>query len=125
MRSSRLPLLPRDRSVRSPLARPDTTATTIASDRSPRVVVRRRAAGGDAAVVASAALLFLLLPVRADAQRGAGEREPRRPKFTVVRDTNSAGAYYYHGLSVLDRDPQQAADAFYWASRLDPEWADP
>ncbi|HWJ20741.1 MAG TPA: tetratricopeptide repeat protein [Gemmatimonadaceae bacterium] len=69
---------------------------------------------------------MLLLPARhADAQQKRAPDEPRRPHFTIVRDTNSAGAYYYHGLSVLERDPQQAADAFYWASRIDPDWADP
>ena len=69
---------------------------------------------------------MLLLPARhAVAQQKRAPDEPRRPHFTIVRDTNSAGAYYYHGLSVLERDPRQAADAFYWASRIDPDWADP
>jgi tetratricopeptide (TPR) repeat protein len=79
-----------------------------------------------ACLLLSLATMLAVVPASARAQRGAGnEPEPRRPRFTVVRDTNSAGAYYYHGLSVIDRNPQEAADAFYWASRLDPEWADP
>lgn len=53
------------------------------------------------------------------------ESVPARPRFTVARDSNSASSYYYHGLSVLGNRPREAADAFYWAMRLDPEWAAP
>ena len=49
---------------------------------------------------------------------------PKRP-FLSDGDTNSAGDYYAFGLSVLDRDPRKASDAFYWASRIDPTWAKP
>lgn len=50
---------------------------------------------------------------------------PKRPKLAADRDTNSAASYFYYGGSVIDRSPDLAADAFYWASRLDPGWADP
>ncbi|MFL5574978.1 MAG: tetratricopeptide repeat protein [Gemmatimonadaceae bacterium] len=53
------------------------------------------------------------------------EPEPKRPRFTIPRDSNSAGAYYYHGLQVLSSKPTEAADAFWWAARLDPQWAEP
>jgi len=78
-------------------------------------------------LLAAAATLLLataLPAARVGAQRKPAA-EPKRPRFTVTRDSNSAGAYYYHGLSVLDRHPQEAADAFYWASRLEPDWAEP
>ncbi|HET7457501.1 MAG TPA: tetratricopeptide repeat protein [Gemmatimonadaceae bacterium] len=83
---------------------------------------RRRSTRAALSLLAAAILLALPSIARGQVRKPA---EPRRPKFQVVRDTNSAGAYYYHGLSVIDRNPQEAADAFYWASRLDPDWADP
>jgi Flp pilus assembly protein TadD len=50
--------------------------------------------------------------------------EPPRPPL-VAADTNSAHAYFAHGERLFRDNPQAAADAFYWASRLDPTWADP
>lgn len=49
---------------------------------------------------------------------------PRRPTLFAQADTNSAGAYYMHGMSSLAERPAEAAAAFYWASRLRPGWAD-
>lgn len=49
---------------------------------------------------------------------------PKRPPLNGA-DTNQAAAYYSYGLSMLQQDPQKAADAFYWASRIDPAWAQP
>ena len=63
-----------------------------------------------------------LVPV-ADAQKKP--KEPKRPRMDAGRDTNSAGAYYWWGLGVMQTNPRAAQDAFYWASRLDPAWADP
>src|SRR5712671_3515209 len=53
------------------------------------------------------------------------KREPKRPKLDAGRDTNSAGAYHQHGMLQLAKRPQLAADAFYWAARLDPSIAEP
>jgi tetratricopeptide repeat protein len=53
------------------------------------------------------------------------EKIPRRPKLDASLDTNSASAYYFFGLQELRARPDRAADAFYWASRLEPGWADP
>ena len=72
---------------------------------------------------ASLAVATLFLATAAEAQKKP--KEPRRPKMEAGRDTNSAGAYYYWGLAQLQRNPREAEDAFYWASRLDPAWADP
>src|SRR5713101_1954999 len=57
--------------------------------------------------------------------QGQKGKTPKRPDLGVGADTNFAPAYYGYGLSVVQRDPQKAAEAFYWAARLDPTWAQP
>jgi tetratricopeptide (TPR) repeat protein len=49
---------------------------------------------------------------------------PKRPKLQATTDTNDAAAYHRLGHQLLDRDPRLAADAFYWAVRLNPNSAD-
>ena len=56
------------------------------------------------------------------AQKG---KVPKRPELEAGADTNSAAAYYSFGMSRVEKDPRGAADAFYWATRLDPTWAQP
>ena len=51
--------------------------------------------------------------------------EPARPRLPADRDSNSAASYFYYGISLLPGRSGKAADAFHWASRLDPTWADP
>ncbi len=63
--------------------------------------------------------LALLLAVPLGAQRA-----PRRPKLDAGMDTNVAPAYYAFGLRHIDKDPERAAAAFYWATRIDPGYAD-
>jgi Tfp pilus assembly protein PilF len=48
------------------------------------------------------------------------EKAPKRPQLPAGRDTNSGFAYYLYGKSELAKNPSRAADAFYWASRLQP-----
>jgi len=60
----------------------------------------------------------------AAAPLGAQDKPPRRPKLAELADTNDAKAYYDRGLELLERDPDQAGNAFYWASRLNPGWAE-
>lgn len=50
---------------------------------------------------------------------------PKRPKLAAEADTNSALAYFNHGMGRMGVDPLGAAAAFYWASRIDPSWALP
>ncbi len=50
---------------------------------------------------------------------------PKRPKLEAGRDSNSATDYFFYGSNALPKFPERAAAAFYWASRLDPSWADP
>ena len=47
------------------------------------------------------------------------------PGDSVAPDTNDARIYYSAGISSLYRNPAQASAALYWASRLDPSWAEP
>ena len=48
-----------------------------------------------------------------------------RPKLRDVTDTNDAHAYFDAGMRAFPGEPNEAADAFYWAARLNPGWADP
>ena len=53
------------------------------------------------------------------------EKIPKRPTLFAGADTNSWNAYFQHGLSNLSRRPGLAADAFYWARRLEPRAPEP
>jgi Flp pilus assembly protein TadD len=65
---------------------------------------------------------FAALPVPLRTQ----QQVPKRPRLEEGADTNSAAAYYDLGLERLRGERESdAADAFYWASRLAPDWADP
>lgn len=57
------------------------------------------------------------------AQSARARAVPARPALAAA-DSNDAAAFYSHGLAMLHRQPAEAADAFYWAARLRPEWAD-
>src|SRR4051812_1229809 len=51
-------------------------------------------------------------------------KELPRPRLPAGSDTNSAAAYYKWGTRIAV--PTDTAEmALYWASRLDPEWAEP
>lgn len=73
-------------------------------------------------LVVAAVLLASAFPP-APAQR-LGPTE-KRPRLAAGADTNDANAYYVYGVSQFEREPQQAAAAFYWAARLNPGWGDP
>ena len=67
-------------------------------------------------------LAFVLaLPVAGAAQQ-AGD-VPARPALPAMSDTNSATVYHQFGVRRLRQDPREAAAAFFWASRLNPEAA--
>lgn len=53
------------------------------------------------------------------------QREISRPRLERGADTNDARAYYDRGVTLFDREPGTAGAAFYWASRLEPGWAEP
>ena len=66
--------------------------------------------------------LLAVLTLSASAQKKV--KEPKRPGIGKGADTNDPNAYYLWGVSQLERYPEDAADAFYWAIRLNPSWAD-
>lgn len=71
-----------------------------------------------------ALLLAILVTIPAGVR--AQEKVPGRPHLAAGADTNSAAAYYAFGVERLRAGRAGvAADAFYWASRLAPDWADP
>jgi tetratricopeptide (TPR) repeat protein len=53
--------------------------------------------------------------------------EPLRPRFVAEFDTNDATAYYQAAVPLVRAGVrlETAEAALYWASRLDPTWADP
>lgn len=67
-----------------------------------------------------AALLLATVQVAALGAQGAPEKAPKRPALPAERDSNNSADYYFYGLSVLTQQPEKAAAAFYWSSRLDP-----
>jgi tetratricopeptide (TPR) repeat protein len=71
-------------------------------------------------VTALALMLALADPLTAQQSQ---EKLPKRPALPADRDSNSAAAYYFYGISVLKNDPDKAAAAFYWATRVDPTYA--
>lgn len=51
---------------------------------------------------------------------------PRPPLASLATlDSNDAREYYDVGMASVDTNHALASAAFYWASRLDPAWADP
>ena len=75
--------------------------------------------------VLSVAVALLALAAPSEAQKAQKEtKEPRRPELVGGADTNDPKAYYRLGEERVQKRPKEAADAFYWASRLAPGWAD-
>lgn len=75
----------------------------------------RCATSGAFAIVA---LIVVPLPT------GLAQSPPKRPTLAAGADTNSARAYYARGVDLLTQDAWTAAAAFYWATRLEPGWAE-
>ncbi len=69
----------------------------------------------------AAALAAMVFAASLPAQN---HKEPKRPELPAGADTNDASAYYKLGESELDKQPTDAADAFYWAVRINPGWPD-
>jgi tetratricopeptide (TPR) repeat protein len=67
-------------------------------------------------LVAGLSLAASLLAIAAS----HAQQPPRRPNLGRDADTNDARAYFELGRERLERNPEQAAAAFYWAARLDP-----
>lgn len=65
-------------------------------------------------------LRLLLLLAGVMAMPLQAQRTPRRPHLSGDADTNDAVSYFQLGTERLERNPGSAADAFWWAARLDP-----
>ena len=52
---------------------------------------------------------------------------PARPPLAALAtlDSNDAHEYYDAGMASIDTNQALASAAFYWASQLDPSWAEP
>lgn len=48
---------------------------------------------------------------------------PKRPKVPATLDTNDAYAYHDWAVDVFETDPAGSAAAFYWAARIEPNFA--
>jgi tetratricopeptide (TPR) repeat protein len=85
-------------------------------------VRNRRSLAAFAILAALAGAVSPATPLEAQQRE---QREPKRPRLHSDADTNSAAVYYIHGVSALSDNPAEAADAFYWAARINPAWANP
>lgn len=72
------------------------------------------------AMVALRSVSVVTLLAAAHLALAQAKDEPKRPRLPADADTNSASTYYAYGRAQLERDPAAAADAFYWATRIDP-----
>lgn len=62
----------------------------------------------------------LLAVARTPLSAQATAKQPRRPKVEADMDTNEAQAYLLVGQHQLEKQPEVAKAAFYWAARIDP-----
>ena len=67
-----------------------------------------------------ALLLWCVLAGSVAAQAQKGGNLPKRPRDATIADTNDARSYAEYARANLVSKPANAADAYYWASRLDP-----
>ena len=68
------------------------------------------------------AFSFALAAAPALSQRA--QQQPPRPELPAGGDRNDPWTYYRLAQSALPGSPQKAADAYYWAGRLNPVWAE-
>jgi tetratricopeptide (TPR) repeat protein len=69
-------------------------------------------------------ITFSLALAAAPASSQRTQQQPARPELPAGADRNDPWTYYRLAQSVLIRSPQKAADAYYWAARLNPIWAE-
>jgi tetratricopeptide (TPR) repeat protein len=78
------------------------------------------------AILATAALATPTLATTARAQDPLYERAPKRPTLDEAgADTNDWQSYFRYGVKHIQKRPDRASAAFYWASRLAPDRAEP
>jgi len=74
--------------------------------------------------MALAAAIAVVTLMSASASRAQDVPATPRPRLDNGADTNSAQNYFNYGMKAVYEHPADAAHAFYWASRLDPESGD-
>lgn len=74
------------------------------------------------AVLAAALAAGTFLPSLAAAQRPG--TVPKRPRAAAIVDTNDARVYFDWGIRTVGENPEDAANAFYWAARIDPSFGE-
>jgi len=76
-------------------------------------------------IIRSRSLFFVVVVAAASvALAQSPKNEPKRPRLPAGVDTNNARTYYDYGLAKLERDPDEAANAFFWAMRINPASAE-
>jgi len=73
----------------------------------------------------SVARFLLASLVLAAAAPASGQAPPPRPRIAPDADTNDWEAYFDHGVKTIGIHPNEAREAFRWASRINPERAEP
>ena len=68
---------------------------------------------------------FIALTVGSLQAQDRPDKEPRRPSLKASADSNDWREYYNLAMSWVATRPALAADALYWAERLDPSRAEP
>ncbi len=69
-------------------------------------------------------ITFSLALAAAPASPQRVPQQPARPELSAGADRNDPWTYYRLAQSTLTESPQKAADAYYWAARLNPIWAE-
>lgn len=72
-------------------------------------------------VIACILVCFFIVALDLPAQRLGPA--PKRPTLPAALDTNDAEVYHDYAMDIFDRDPAAAAAGFYWAARIQPEYA--
>ena len=85
-------------------------------------IMRRFSASSSVMTRAIMFALCVSVPLGSMAAQKLGPA-PKRPKIDAL-DTNDARGYFDYGMRVIANDPGSAANAFYWAARIDPGMAD-
>jgi len=69
-------------------------------------------------------ITFSLALAAAPASPQRAQQQPPRPELPDGADRNDPWTYYRLAQSALTESPGKAADAYYWAARLNPVWAE-
>lgn len=69
-------------------------------------------------------LVFLLVALGSELAAQRLGKAPKKGRGAFVADSNDAMALYDYGLQKFASAPESAADAFYWAARINPAYSE-